>query len=778
MLTLLLFGCLLVCAATVAIPAQAAPERWETLRTIDDALKLSQNALFFVERKAGKLRLGDPESHFNRCTDNTNLTFDISNNKVLANVGVQGSLKFLSVYRDTYRSNCGGLPVHEGGWPGVWAAKDNSTYGPYSYHCRIDGTTFDLAKVDWDFRTGLLDNIFPITELHDPQGRFVVRLLTFAPLSPDGAQRVRGCVYGLQIENLSDAPLRGAVIRPGLPYPGRGLPPNWASFDPYDFEIASGDEAAWKPEVAFDLKKGQTQWVSTVLYPSGDPAPQEIQQRGTLAWLQDTARYYRKLLGRLQTPEHPFLSAFYEREVLQALQSIGMSESGKIAGSNWGSFPATRQIWMKDCFYSCLPFVVLDPLLAQKIILWFDEFGVRQKGVAVPGGISHAISLSVAAPLLASLYYDHTGDRTFFRKHSELRQRWSQLLDALVETRQDREVYLFPTRFISDGPVEGDYHTGSNIVVWRTLTGFSRLLNEVFGAPEEAKKYALIADKVRAALLSKTVVTGAFGPQFIETAFRDGRNPPLLSDGEESDTTLASFYGLLASDAPLYLNSMRFAASPHNIGYNPTLHALKWFGVPSTAPGYNKAIAAGVDAPALFGEHGGYTEFRRQTDADGSVWWWSYGGDGDPPYGAVVRAHWGIGKSGWAAGVHSVLFPSRFLGLSYDAPKRTLRLAPASAIGPFEWNDCPLGGHRFDLRYAPAPEGATLQVGNANRHPILLDILLPVPVSASTLLWNGSKLPQSKIEHRHYLGQDVIALKGRVEAGSQVLVQITRIRTE
>jgi hypothetical protein len=457
--------------------------------------------------------------------------------------------------------------------------------------------------------------------------------------------------------------------------------------------------------------------------------------------------------------------------VLQALQSIGMSESGKIAGSNWGSFPATRQIWMKDCFYSCLPFTTLDPLLAQKIILWFDEFGVRQKGEAVPGGISHSISLSVAGPLLAALYYDHTGDKVFFRKHPELRRRWTHLLDELVATRRDADVYLFPTHFISDGPVEGDYHAGSNIAVWRALQGVSRLLTEVYDAPEEAKKYAQIAEKVRSALLSRTVIQGPFGPQFIEATFRDGRTPPMISDGEESDTTLAPFYGLLANDDPIYLNSMRFAASPQNIGYNPALHALKWFGVPSTAPGYNKAVAAGLDHEALFGEHGSYSEFRRVTDADGSVWWWSYGGDGSPAYGKVLRAFSGIGKSGWAAGVHSALFPSRFLGVSYDAPKRTLHFAPASAIGAFEWKGFPSSGHRFDLSFAPSDSGVSLTIANPNSHPVHLDILMPAPGDPSIVLWNGASLPIRASQRLRSLGQGAIHLEGEVEAGGTVRLQ-------
>ena len=58
---------------------------------------------------------------------------------------------------------------------------------------------------------------------------------------------------------------------------------------------------------------------------------------------------------------------------------------------------------------------------------------------------------------------------------------------------------------------------------------------------------------------------------------------------------------------------------------NRKLHAITWFGVPSTAPGYLKGICAGTSSADLFGEHGYLKEVRKVTDADGSIWWWSYG---------------------------------------------------------------------------------------------------------------------------------------------------------
>jgi hypothetical protein len=169
---------------------------------ISSANPLSQpwGRYFRCERVAGQVRLGDPESHFNSEENAAKLSYDVANNAMLAIHGFNGELKAVTAYRDTYLA----LTT---GWAGVWTCKDNSTHGPYSFSLELDGTTHDLAKVDWDLRTALLDNTIPVTEFTGPGKRFIVRVVTFAPISADGSQRLRGVVYGLQLENCSAVPL-------------------------------------------------------------------------------------------------------------------------------------------------------------------------------------------------------------------------------------------------------------------------------------------------------------------------------------------------------------------------------------------------------------------------------------------------------------------------------------------------------------------------------------------------------------------------------------------
>lgn len=659
--------------------------------TIHEALRQPCSSRFWIERKGGKHTMGDPQSFFSHTLDLDELTFDIGNGASLANINRSGTVKLLTLPRDCYRGTCDATRGH---WPGVWTGRDSSSHGPYAFQIEIDGRKENLASVKWDLRTGLLDNIFPLTELRDPKGRFVVRLITFAPVSADGGLRLRGIVCGLEIESLADAPLRGVVHLP-RPFADERKQGSlsWTQFDAFDFEVGLADAPAFSWTVPFDLARGGTAWVPAVLYAPGEAVVEQINGRGSLGWLRESWSYYRGVLGRLETPGEPWLAEFGERQILQCLQDVALSPSGRMSGANIGTYPPTRQIWTKDAYYSCLPLMALEPSLARKAILWFDEFGMRHKGEVVAGGVGHSISLTVAAPLLAALYYDQTGDRAFFAEHPHLRGKWDAMFRELVATRQNSDVWLFPTRYISDGPVKSEWHCGSNVAVWRALKGFARLLAEVHGDAASAAEYDAMAGRVREALLARTVIAGPFGPQFIEGVNRDGVVPAMTSDGEESETTLMPFYGFLDYAEPAYRNYMRFSMSPHNAQYNPVFRSINWEGiVPATAPGFNKGVCGADDAEALFGEQGYVTEIRRVTDTDGSVPWWPVAGK---ERGQVRRSY--PFKSGWFAGVFTQVFIHRLLGIRYDAPRADFRFTPLAATGDFAWRDFPMGADRFSV---------------------------------------------------------------------------------
>jgi hypothetical protein len=231
--------------------------------------------------------------------------------------------------------------------------------------------------------------------------------------------------------------------------------------------------------------------------------------------------------------------------------------------------------------------------------------------------------------------------------------------------------------------------------------------------------------------MQRCTVDGSFGKQFIEAAYRNGREAPMESDGEESDVTLMPFYGFLSWDDPVYLNYMRFSVSEYNKIYSPQLHAITWFDVPSTAPGYLKGLCSSTDKSSLMGEHGSMTEIRRVTDADGSIWWWAYGwGEKGfkPPYGKVVRGNpGGFGKAGYFSGIYSAVYIARQLGIQCNYISRTFCFEPLHASASFSWSDLSLGGNKFSLDYQCEAQHVKVKIENRNAEKYKTKIMLPVP---------------------------------------------------
>lgn len=775
-------------------------------------LRGPQSSSFGIKREAGVWSMLDPESHFNTNTDYRKVTFDVSNGTMLANLGANGALRTLTAYRDGYR-------VMTPGWPGVWMAKDCATYGSYAFSIEWDEQKVELAgsfpddptpktqpetkaatkpqpsRVSWDFKTGLLDNLIPVTVLKEPSGRFTATLALYAPISFDGSLRPQGVIYGLWLENTGKKPLKALVHLPKSDGKMRANSSgNWASKDPFEFEVTQADQepSAATPsrqaksvsfdaehgegeaskttgQVSVELAPGAGRWIPALLYQPDEAVLAQIRQKDSVQWLKESLSYYRSGLGRLKTPDNLWLGEFFEREWMQALQSLNMRSDGKgggqFIGSNWGSYEATRLTWMKDCFYSCLPFALHSPELAREMILWFKDYGVRPRGIQFKGGVNHSISLSVSSLMLSGLYYQSTADRKFFQERPELKRFWDQLIDELVASRPDPEIWLFPSAYISDGNCSSDYHTGSNLAVWHAVNGYARILAEAYGDSARAKQMSVLADKIKSDLLTRSAQTGAQGRYLNETARRDGKPDQPFHDGEESETTLAPFYGLMTFDDPLYLSTMRFAMSAENPNYRTEFHGLAWRAASTTSPGCNKALGAWADKEGLWGEHGAFTEIRRITEADGSLWWWTYGFRGKPVYGQPTRAVMGIGKAAWTAGVFTTLFPSKFLGIHYDAPQQKFRWSPLAVTGDFSWQDFPIGHDRFSVSWSKG----TATFKNSSSHPVKLEANLPFPANTSKIMLNGNALP--KIVPPKGFNQTVFPISQTVAPGAELRFQ-------
>jgi hypothetical protein len=136
-----------------------------------------------------------------------------------------------------------------------------------------------------------------------------------------------------------------------------------------------------------------------------------------------------------------------------------MTTDGQIAGSNWGTYPATRPVWLKDMYYSYLPFFVLDPEFFKTGILWFLKRSIRPGGRYFDGDVSHSLVNALTPVVLAGLYFASTGDSPFFTENPDLKPVLTGILKKVLRTRH-QETGLFPSDWISDVPAIGDYHTG------------------------------------------------------------------------------------------------------------------------------------------------------------------------------------------------------------------------------------------------------------------------------------------------------------------------------
>ena len=697
------------------------------MTTIKDMVHAPVNPFFSVAVKDGKYECGNRESYYAKKLPDETFSYDISNNKVLANTDEFGTLKTVTFYRGCY--TCDDIP-------GVWVSKDFGQAGPFCFGMTIEGEAVSLCSGSLPCQSDLAENLFPRAVFTHPS--LTATVLAYAPVSADGKTRPRALIYGLYLENTTEGDVSGTVIPPEFS-PNSDyftIPDASGKMVECETMVECGKKAKCVP---FHLKKGCGQWFPMVIYAPGETdAVKVIEAAGTLHWLNETLAYFRGMLGNLTMDADPLTAAIFERAVYQGISAVGMDRDGEICGSNWGTFPATRQIWMKDMYYSCLPLSMLNPDFFRQACLWFLEHGIRPEGSKYQGGVAHSLSNSLTAVLMGVLYYEATADREFFLPHREVADAFEEILEEVLALKEG-DVWLFPTVWISDALALGKYHTGSNICAWKAFDGMARFMGEVFGDQEKQKKYGMISRNIKEAIETYMVTEGRFGPQYLEgiggltrdtqknypiseyekkyvdqalTFYPDIINGDtinlMMHDGEESDTTLIPFYGYKTYDDPVVRNYARFSSSEENPTYGTECRGIKWgHESGATFPGYTTAFSGVVDEETMNGERGFMTELKRLCDLDGSWWWWPY--RCDTKTGDVVRLNC-CGKCGWAAGVFASLFMTQILGVRYDAPLKTLNFKPFSPGSGFEWKHARTGSGEFDFTYQKSEDRVTASV--------------------------------------------------------------------
>lgn len=723
-----------------------------TFKSVEEALSQPLGKYFWISREGTQIKCGNEDSFYRKNVFDENLTFDISNNKVLANVSMDGSIKYISVYRGSYEADS---------IPGVWYFKDFTKTGPYHLSIKVKGKEWNLNEVDWPLKTGLLDNIFPITELAG-EG-LQIKLITYTPVSEDGKMKPRTVIYGILLKNISNKQIQGTVSLKG----SRSIDPTWTGLL---------DDLDYDGEAEFRLEPDSKKWLPFVisLISKKERFREEVEKKTSLEWLNSTWSYFRGLTGRLEFPQDSFIQEFFERTIHQCIESIGMAENGEIAGSNWGTYPTTEAIWMKDMYYSFLPFCMFEPEFFKKGILWFLDKNVRCESNRFKGGATHSLSNTLTPVIMCGLYYFTTGDREFFIKNPKLKFRIREILTEVINSRKG-DTWLFPSDWISDGLSLGDYHTGSNLVAWYCFQSCAQIMREIYNDHFTADQYVDMSQTIKENLEKHNVIDGPFGPQYIEGVDADGSIPQMVHDGEESDTTLMPVYGYIDYDDPKYKNYTKFALTKHNLFYSSESKGIKWFDfdgkvtTDATFPGYITGFASITNEEEMNGKYGYMTRIRQLTDMDGSIWWWPYPQDSE--YGRVQRVP--TGKSGWASGVFATLFTSEFLGIKYDAPQKKLQFRPFSPSSDFTWEYLRVGEARFDVNYQRKGNRVSVGVRNHNEFSIIVEytIILEKNAQMEEITMNGSEY-KGEFKYGKFLDKRTLEIEVPINSQQQKVFEV------
>ena len=732
-------------------------------RSIREALSHPLGRFFWISRATdGRVCCGDPESFYANNRDLERVTFDVSNGRALVSVGLQGVIKTITFFRGTYLADRG---------PGGWVGQDLTGSGPYGFALEVDGHRHDLVGDEWSSKTGLLGGAFPVSEVI--LDKLKATLLTFCPVSEDGRQRPRAAIHGMLLENTSQQRIRGRVVLPSLPEVcpwGEVL-----TLRKVTMSLVDGSDETKPEAVPFDLSPGDTFWLPVVIASPGDwQAIRKVRDRSSLAWFNASRSYYSGMTGRLTMLDDPFTAEFLQRQLVLCATSTAFDLDGSVTGATLGEASPQGGVNLKDAYHAFMPLQWSEPDIYQRGILSFAKYSVRPRGDFFSGGVTHSLGNSLIPVMMAASYYASSADSAFFTQTPELEQRLAALLEQVIASRE-ADVWLFPSRYISDGYSLGDYHTGSNICAWFAFAGMARILDEVYGRKKKAERYRAIAKRIREAIQKHCAIDGPFGKQYIEGVDADGSVPDMVHDGEESDVTLAPVYGFVPFDDPTYRNYARFAVSEHNVAFCPETRGIVWerYGddapltpigpqiSDATFPGYVTALANAHDRVSMIGDDGTMREIRRLTDVDGSNWWWPY--QAGSHRGDVSR---GIYKCGWSSGAVAALLISEFLGLCYDAPTRTLCLRPFSPSSGFFWDHVRLGSGVFSVTFERNADQTLVSVENPMAHGVALDLEVPLLEGGSVAaVLAGHGLEAVEYEGGAFLSYDTVKLSRRVGPG-------------
>ncbi|MFM7201339.1 MAG: hypothetical protein ACKO6N_11155 [Myxococcota bacterium] len=378
--------------------------------------------------------------------------------------------------------------------------------------------------------------------------------------------------------------------------------------------------------------------------------------------------------------------------------------------------------------------------------------------------VSYSLYMTTLGSIYATDYYLRTGDTSFFADGGLYEAETRCLIDRLLDS-MDSEEPLFPADYIWDGPARGDFHSGSQVLVWYVLKGAARLAEEVWLDTLSAQRWSAAADALKEALLRRSVVTGAFGLQLAEGSLRSGAvtSEVLSHDGEEIGLVLADYYGFLPQEDARLTQHHKSAFTGVNYLYNNAVKGLHWdangFLCSVTAPGWLPLLAGASNETEQLAA---LKQWRQMTDVDGSVWWWPYDYQEDRVQDVRRRLNYCEGavpidtpKVDYATSVFNVLMINNLLGVKADVPARKLSFRPALPWSQVSWSNARLGNASLDVEYLD--NGSSITARLTNRNSVAYDAEVEVVMPTGKIL--SGKLPTGYRFGRESLRSSQVALQ-------------------
>lgn len=699
-------------------------------------------------------------------------SFDSTNAVVLLNMSCRGGL-VAAIATDAREEP-------RGRWPGPYVQRSVFSSGPWRFTLEGEALFGDGEGLEWKGSIDWSAGVFP--RLRGARGGLVGTLLAFAPqLELAGiVERPAVAYYICRLTNQGEKERRISV---GCSV-ANSASKEQGAYALVTLGCAEGERGILPSlgPVVISLESCQSRIIIATLTIGTSEAgrlqaEEGASHRSVLEWLNSTAES--TALGDLQIPDAPDVAERFARSIAQSRTAATFSPAGEFMGGFLGSDidPERRTVHMRDSWYSILPLAHFDPNLCAAGALFHCRWGVpaeswasewtspiRQRGSLLDQGAFHSLGNALAGVALAGAYYCATGDHDWFASHSEFEDYARDIVDTIRGALTQRA--LLPSLWISDGEARGDYHTGSNIVAWHCMEALARVSDEVWCDGAFAAQCREVAETLKKGVLSRCVADTPEGPMLADGAFVDGSYVPVF-DGEDSDLTLASFFGFLPRADERLVNNALAACSEVNPLYRESLGGIDW---PedvgpnfcgTTMPSWLRFLNAATVESELLRR---LDDIRRVTDVDGSLWWWPYS-PGETDRTRVKRRP---AKSSWASGVFTCKFVADILGILLDVPQRMLSFRPFSPWPDFLWKGARLGSTKFDLQYARRDDQIELCVRNLNaeEYGITMSALLPPLTSVEDVMLDG-RYAREMWSVRWELGRPLVSTRVQVGAGSE-----------